>query len=75
MFIIRYVFLFSCSSFLNIGADFVVLQWLKNPEPSSWLNVLQRAQDGFFSHGRMNPYGEKWDGPVIEEYAPSWEFT
>ena len=23
----------------------------------------------------MNPYGEKWEGPVIEEYEPSWEFT
>ena len=50
-------------------------QWRKNPEPSSWLNVLQRAQDGFFSRGRLNPYGEKWEGPVIEEYESSWEFT
>lgn len=50
-------------------------QWLKNPEPSSWLNVIQRAQDGFFSHGRMNPYGEKWDGPSIPEYEISWEYT
>jgi hypothetical protein len=50
-------------------------QWLKNPEPSSWLNVVQRAQDGFFSHGRMNPYGEKWDGPSIPEYEISWEYT
>ncbi|KUJ12470.1 snoRNA binding protein-like protein [Mollisia scopiformis] len=50
-------------------------QWLKNPEPSSWLNVVQRAQDGFFSHGRLNPYGEKWDGPAIPEYEISWEYT
>ncbi|KAF4637222.1 hypothetical protein G7Y89_g860 [Cudoniella acicularis] len=50
-------------------------QWLKNPEPSSWLNVIQRAQDGFFSHGRMNPYGEKWDGPSIPEYEVSWEYA
>ncbi|KAH6679650.1 snoRNA binding protein-like protein [Halenospora varia] len=50
-------------------------QWLKNPEPSSWLNVIQRAQDGFFSHGRMNPYGEKWDGPKIDEYEVSWEYA
>jgi hypothetical protein len=49
-------------------------QWLKNPEPSSWLNVIQRAQDGFFSHGRLNPYGEKWDGPSIPEYEISWEY-
>lgn len=51
------------------------LQWLKNPEPSSWLNVIQRAQDGFFSSGRMNPYGEKWDGPSIPPYEVSWEYT
>ncbi|CAG8978017.1 hypothetical protein HYALB_00000687 [Hymenoscyphus albidus] len=49
-------------------------QWAKNPEPSSWLNVIQRAQDGFFSHGRTNPYGEKWDGPDIVEYEKSWEY-
>ncbi|PBP27765.1 glycosyltransferase family 32 protein, partial [Diplocarpon rosae] len=49
-------------------------QWRKNPEPSSWLNVIQRAHDGFFSHGRMNPYGEKWDGPTIPEYEISWEY-
>ncbi|KAK0121195.1 hypothetical protein ONS96_011374 [Cadophora gregata f. sp. sojae] len=49
-------------------------QWLKNPEPSSWLNVIQRAHDGFFSHNRMNPYGEKWDGPSIPEYEISWEY-
>jgi len=50
-------------------------QWLKNPEPSSWLNVVQRAQDGFFSSGRLNPYGEKWDGPSIVPYEISWEYT
>ncbi|OWO99146.1 snoRNA binding protein [Marssonina coronariae] len=49
-------------------------QWLKNPEPSSWLNVIQRAHDGFFSHGRMNPYGETWDGPRLPEYEVSWEY-
>ncbi|KAL2069477.1 hypothetical protein VTL71DRAFT_14156 [Oculimacula yallundae] len=49
-------------------------QWLKNPEPSSWLNVIQRAHDGFFSHDRMNPYGEKWHGPRIAEYENSWEY-
>jgi len=50
-------------------------QWLKNPEPSSWLNVIQRAQDGFFSHGRQNPYGEKWEGPAIPQYEHSWEYA
>ncbi|RDW75347.1 SnoRNA binding protein-like protein [Coleophoma cylindrospora] len=50
-------------------------QWTKNPEPSSWLNVAQRAQDGFFSHGRMNPYGETWNGPPIQEYEMSWEYA
>jgi hypothetical protein len=50
------------------------LQWVKNPEPSSWLNVVQRAQDGFFSSGRKNPYGETWDGPPIAPYEVSWEY-
>lgn len=49
-------------------------QWHKNPEPSSWFNVIQRAQDGFFSDGRTNPYGEKWNGPAISRYEVSWEF-
>jgi hypothetical protein len=39
------------------------------------MNVIQRAQDGFFSHGRTNPYGEKWEGPSIPEYDLSWEFA
>lgn len=50
-------------------------QWLKNPEPSSWLNIIQRAQDGFFSGKRTNPYGEKWEGPDVAEYDVSWEFV
>jgi hypothetical protein len=50
-------------------------QWSKIPEPSSWLNVLQRAQDGFFNGGRMNAYGEYWEGPAVEEYEVAWEFT
>ncbi|KAG9246634.1 snoRNA binding protein-like protein [Calycina marina] len=50
-------------------------QWSKNPEPSSWLNVIQRAQDGFFLGGRMNPYGEEWNGPSILPYEISWEYA
>ena len=50
-------------------------QWAKNPEPSSWLNVVQRAQDGFFSGERENPYGEKWNGPSMIPYEISWEYT
>jgi hypothetical protein len=50
-------------------------QWSKIPEPSSWLNVLQRAQDGFLNGGRMNVYGEYWEGPAVEEYEVGWEFT
>ncbi|CCU75848.1 RNA binding predicted protein [Blumeria hordei DH14] len=49
-------------------------QWTRKPEPSSWLNVLQRAQDGFFLHDRKNPYGEKWTGPELTEYEVSWEY-
>jgi len=61
--------------FLTPDCKLTVRQWLKNPEPSSWLNVIQRAQDGFFSSGRANPYGEKWDGPSIVPYEISWEYT
>ncbi|KAM0155049.1 hypothetical protein ACHAQE_006951 [Botrytis cinerea] len=50
-------------------------QWRKNPEPSSWLNVIQRAQDGFFSGSRTNPYGEKWQGLELPQYEISWEYA
>jgi hypothetical protein len=50
-------------------------QWSKIPEPSSWLNVLPRAQDGFFNGGRMNAYGEYWEGPAVEEYEVGWDFV
>jgi len=50
-------------------------QWSKHPEPSSWINVIQRAQDGFFSGSRTNPYGEKWTGPDLPPYEFSWEYA
>ncbi|KAF2117045.1 hypothetical protein BDV96DRAFT_597991 [Lophiotrema nucula] len=43
-------------------------QWLKHPEPSSWISILEHAQDGFFSGSRTNPYGEKWTGPALVPY-------
>ncbi|KAI4856499.1 hypothetical protein E4T45_02038, partial [Aureobasidium sp. EXF-8846] len=43
-------------------------QWLKEPEPSSWLDVMQSAHDGFFSGERVNPYGERWTGPEVLAY-------
>lgn len=43
-------------------------QWLKRPEPSSWLAIMQTAHDGFFAGQRTNPYGEKWLGPKLEPY-------
>lgn len=43
-------------------------QWTKHPEPSSWLDVMQSAHDGFFAGKRMNPYGEKWRGPELARY-------
>ena len=46
----------------------LVPQWLKHPEPSSWLSVLEHAQDGYFAGSRMNPYGEKWTGPELAPY-------
>jgi hypothetical protein len=43
-------------------------QWLKHPEPSSWFAVMQSAHDGFFSGERVNPYGERWEGPAVGGY-------
>ncbi|KAF2438233.1 hypothetical protein P171DRAFT_491519 [Karstenula rhodostoma CBS 690.94] len=43
-------------------------QWLKHPEPSSWLSILEQAQDGFFAGERVNLYGEKWTGPSLMPY-------
>ncbi|KAF9729446.1 hypothetical protein PMIN06_005842 [Paraphaeosphaeria minitans] len=43
-------------------------QWLKHPEPSSWMSVLEQAQDGFFAGERLNLYGEKWTGPSLMPY-------
>ena len=45
-----------------------MLQWLKRPEPSSWLDVIQSAHDGFFAGARTNVYGEKWSGPSLLPY-------
>lgn len=50
-------------------------QWLKHPEPSSWISVLEHAQDGFFAGTRSNPYGEKWAGPSIMPYNYWPEFV
>lgn len=43
-------------------------QWWKTPEPHSWLDVVTRAQDGFFGGERTNAYGEVWRGPRVEGY-------
>ncbi|KAK7534728.1 uncharacterized protein J3D65DRAFT_421420 [Phyllosticta citribraziliensis] len=43
-------------------------QWLKHPEPSSWINVIEVAHDAFFAGTRTNPYGETWDGPDLMPY-------
>ncbi|KAK7508956.1 uncharacterized protein IWZ02DRAFT_472627 [Phyllosticta citriasiana] len=42
--------------------------WLKHPEPSSWINVIEIAHDAFFAGTRTNPYGETWDGPDLMPY-------
>jgi len=49
-------------------------QWTKRPEPSSWLDVLQKAHDRFFDGG-VNPYGEGWEGPQVEAYNLWPEFV
>ncbi|KAF2452845.1 hypothetical protein BDY21DRAFT_328433 [Lineolata rhizophorae] len=43
-------------------------QWLKHPEPNSWIHVLQQAHSGFFAGERTNPYGERWEGPNVQAY-------
>ncbi|KAI5245630.1 hypothetical protein E4T42_06682 [Aureobasidium subglaciale] len=43
-------------------------QWLKEPEPGSWSNVLQQAHNAFFEGKRTNPYGETWSGPDVAAY-------
>ncbi|KAH7397280.1 hypothetical protein BKA66DRAFT_566401 [Pyrenochaeta sp. MPI-SDFR-AT-0127] len=50
-------------------------QWLKHPEPSSWISVLEHAHDGFFAGERTNPYGEKWTGPSLMPYNHWPEFV
>jgi hypothetical protein len=50
-------------------------QWLKHPEPSSWLSVLEHAHDGFFAGTRTNVYGEKWTGPNLMPYNYWPEFV
>lgn len=50
-------------------------QWLKHPEPSSWISILEHAQDGFFAGSRKNPYGEKWTGPNLMPYNYWPEFV
>lgn len=43
-------------------------QWMKHPEPSSWLSVVEHAHDGFFAGQRTNMYGEYWTGPQLMPY-------
>ncbi|KAJ9640416.1 hypothetical protein H2199_005955 [Coniosporium tulheliwenetii] len=50
-------------------------QWLKHPEPSSWINVLEQAHDGFLAGRRTNAYGEKWEGPPVAPYNYWPEFV
>lgn len=49
-------------------------QWTKHPQPNSWFDVIQRAQDGFFRGERTNPYGERWEGPEVKPYDRWPEF-
>ncbi|KAL2046416.1 hypothetical protein N7G274_001863 [Stereocaulon virgatum] len=43
-------------------------QWWKFPEPTSWMDIITRAQDGFFDGTRTNAYGEHWAGPFLRRY-------
>jgi len=48
---------------------------MKHPEPSSWINVLEHAHDGFFAGSRTNSYGDKWTGPSVQPYNHWPEFV
>ncbi|KAF2670662.1 hypothetical protein BT63DRAFT_372287 [Microthyrium microscopicum] len=50
-------------------------QWLKHPEPSSWLAIIEHAHDGFFAGHRTNMYGEVWTGPQVNPYNYWPEFV
>ncbi|KAF2421134.1 hypothetical protein EJ08DRAFT_520763 [Tothia fuscella] len=50
-------------------------QWMKHPEPSSWMSVIEHAHDGFFAGKRMNMYGEGWKGPSLMPYNYWPEFV
>ncbi|KAF2009571.1 hypothetical protein BU24DRAFT_78349 [Aaosphaeria arxii CBS 175.79] len=50
-------------------------QWLKHPEPSSWISILEHAHDGFFAGTRTNIYGEKWTGMDLAPYNHWPEFV
>ena len=53
----------------TLYADY--FQWQKFPEKNSWMDVITRTQDGFFSGHRTNAYGEVWQGPALEAYDRS----
>jgi len=50
-------------------------QWMKHPEPSSWMSVIEHAHDGFFAGERTNMYGERWTGPPLMPYNYWPEFV
>lgn len=58
-----------------VYTNMFLVQWLKHPEPASWISVLEHAHDGFFARERTNPYGEKWDGPALMPYNYWPEFV
>ncbi|PVI00826.1 hypothetical protein DM02DRAFT_373859 [Periconia macrospinosa] len=50
-------------------------QWMKHPEPSSWIAILEQAHDDFFARTRTNAHGEKWAGPSLMPYNYWPEFV
>jgi hypothetical protein len=48
---------------------------MKHPEPSSWMSVIEKAHDGFFTGRRPNMYGERWTGPFLQPYNYWPEFV
>jgi hypothetical protein len=52
-----------------------ISQWLKHPEPSSWMSVIEHAHNAWFEGKRVNMYGERWEGPNVMPYNYWPEFV
>ena len=38
-------------------------------EQGSWIDVIARSHDRFFTRAGTNAYGEKWTGKALSQYG------